>query len=229
MTDSQRARLSMLQAVLAVLDQHAALFATNPALTADRARLADLVADLDPTADAQQQAARDQKPGAVKKQVKNNLALLAGETAAALLVLADDRADISLHTAADYTERSLRRQPDNDLLRLAKNIHSLATEHLPALQEQGVTEGELATLGTAIGTFQQEQSTPRVVRATTKAAFAGLATDLREAYHLVRNRLDKYLVRYQRPQPAFYTAYQSARQTINTAARPTKAPAAATA
>ncbi|MBT9393262.1 hypothetical protein KLP40_08810 [Hymenobacter sp. NST-14] len=38
------------------------------------------------------------------------------------------------------------------------------------------------------------------------------------------HRLDKYLVRYQRPEPRFYTAYQSARQTINTAARSPKPP-----
>jgi hypothetical protein len=49
-----------------------------------------------------------------------------------------------------------------------------------------------------------------------------LTADLREAPALLRNCVDKLLVCYQRPQPKFYTAYQSARLVINTAARHAK-------
>ena len=51
MNDTQRAKLAMLQATLAVLDQHAALYATNQALGKAHDELAALVAALDPTAD----------------------------------------------------------------------------------------------------------------------------------------------------------------------------------
>ena len=222
MTDKQRARLAMLQATLAVLSQHANLTTANQSLIQDRTRVADLVEDLDPTAETQQIAASAQKPGAVKKKVKNNLALLAGETAAALFAHADATDNVNLQTDSDYTENGLRRQVDNDMLRIARNIHTRATEHFAALQTQGVTQAELDALAAALTTFQQAQAVPRTSRATVKAANSGLAADLREANNILRNRVDKYLLRYQRTQSAFFTAYQSARRTINTASRPTK-------
>ncbi|MCA8832003.1 hypothetical protein [Hymenobacter pini] len=224
MTDKQRARLTMMQATLAVLDQHAELYATNKALSAARAELAALVQDLDPTAETQQRAGAARSAGAVKQATKLHLAQRAAEVAAALLAYADEQQDIRLHTDADYTERQLRRAPDNDLARIAKNIHTQATTHLTALQEQGVSKQELTELAAALAAFQQEQAAPRLATADGKASTQALAADLRAASALLRNRLDKYLVRYQRPEPRFFTAYQSARNVINTAARPEQAP-----
>ncbi|RSK46229.1 hypothetical protein [Hymenobacter perfusus] len=222
MTDKQRARLTMMQATLAVLDQYAGVYATNKALSTARAELAALVQDLDPTAETQQGAAAPRSAGAVKKATKLHLAQRAAEVAAALLAYADEQQDIRLHTDADYTERQLRRAPDNDLARISKNIHTQATAHLTALQDQGVTQQELTDLAAALTAFQQEQTAPRLASADGKAHTQALTTNLRAAVALLRNRLDKYLVRYQRPEPRFFTAYQSARQTINTAARPEK-------
>ncbi|RSK51027.1 hypothetical protein [Hymenobacter rigui] len=222
MTDKQRARLTMMQATLAVLDQYAEVYAANKALGTARAELAALVQELDPTADTQQSAAAPRSAGAVKKATKEHLAQRAAEVAAALLAHADEQQDIRLHTDADYTERQLRRAPDNDLARISKNLHEQATAHFAALQNQGVTQQELTELAAALTAFQAGQSAPRLASADGKAHTQVLAADLRAAVALLRNRLDKYLVRYQRPEPRFYTAYQSARQTINTAQRPGK-------
>ncbi|MCR5888298.1 hypothetical protein LRS06_11080 [Hymenobacter sp. J193] len=218
MTDKQRARLAMLQATLGVLTDHTPLYLTNKALTAARLSLAALVAGLDPTAATQQAAGAAPKPGAVKQKTKARLASLTAETAAALLAYADEIQDISLHTDADYTEKGLLRATDNDLPRIAKNIHTRANELLTPLKEQGVTQQELTDLAAALAAFKAEQAAPRVSTADTKAQNAALAADLRTATALLRNRVDKYLVRYRRPQPGFHTAYQSARQIINTAA-----------
>ncbi|TYZ12584.1 hypothetical protein FY528_04610 [Hymenobacter lutimineralis] len=222
MTDKQRAQLAMLQATLGVLTDHAPLYLTNKALTAARVSLAALVADLDPTAATQQAAGAAPKPGAVKKKTKATLASRAAETAAALHAYADEIQDIRLHTDADYTERALLRATDNDLPRIAKNIHTRATELLTPLKEQGVTQQELNDLAAVLTAFQQEQAKPRVNVADAKARNASLTADLRAATALLRNRVDKFMVRYQRPQPEFYTAYLSTRQTINTAARKEK-------
>ncbi|GAB2963984.1 hypothetical protein GCM10027048_36560 [Hymenobacter coalescens] len=224
MNDSQRAKLAMLHTTLRVLDGHADLYPTNKALGNARLELATLVADLDPTAERQQRAATPQKPGAVKQATKQTLAERAAAVAAALLALADERQDIRLHTASDYSERQLRRQPDADLLRITQNLHQRATEHAPALAEQGVTAEELTELQAAIQAFQQEQTTPRARMADGKAQKQEIDADLRQATALLRNRVDKFMVRYQRSQPQFHTAYTSARQTINTAARSEKAP-----
>ena len=224
MTDTQRARLTMMQATLAVLDQYAGVYAANKALGTARAELAALVQDLDPTAETQQGASSPRSAGAVKKATKHHLAQRAAEVAAALLAYADEQQDIRLHTDADYSEYQLRRATDNDLARISQNLHAQATAHLPALQDQGVTQQELTELAAALATFQAGQAAPRLAAADGKAHTSALAADLRAALALLRNRLDKYLVRYQRPEPRFYTAYQSARQTINTAARSPKPP-----
>jgi hypothetical protein len=221
MNDKQRARLTMMQATLAVLDQYAEVYAPNKALGATRAELAALVQDLDPTAETQQGAAAPRSVGAVKKATRQHLAQRAAEVAA-LLAYADEQQDIRLHTDADYSEYQLRRATDNDLARIAQNLHAQATAHLSALQEQGVTQQELTELAAALTTFQAGQAAPRLASADGKAHTSALTADLSAAVALLRNRLDKYLVRYQRPEPRFYTAYQSARLTINTAARTTK-------
>ncbi len=224
MNDTQRAKLAMLQTTLAVLDQHAARYATNKALGKARQTLADLVASLNPTADRQQRAATPERPAAVKQETKQLLAERTAEMAAALLALADELNDTSLHTDADYTERQLSRKPDNDLLRIAKHIHTRATEHAAALAEQDVTAAELTELAATIATFQQEQIAPRTTIADGKAQKGEINADLRQGTALLRNRVDKYMVRYRRPEPAFYTAYQSARRVINTAARTEERP-----
>ncbi|WP_171025610.1 hypothetical protein [Hymenobacter jeollabukensis] len=214
----------MMQATLAVLDQHADLYQANAAFAKARQRLQDLVADLDPTADNQQGAARAAKPGAVKKATKLLLAQRTAEVAAALYAHADDTDDLNLQTDSDYSESQLSRATENDLLRIAKHLHQRATDLLPQLKDQGVTTAELDELAAALKSFQAEQAAPRVAAATGKAHTQSLAADLREAFALLRNRVDKFMVRYQRSQPQFHTAYQSARQTINTAARKEKAP-----
>lgn len=222
MTDNQRARLAMMQATLAVLNQHADLYTSNTALTKARATLAELVQTLDPTASTQQGAARTQTPGAVKKATKNLLAERAAEVAAALLALADETQDITLLTDADYSERQLQRATDNDLLRIAKNLHARATEHAQALTAQAVAPAELAELQAALDTSGKEMTTPRTTIVIGKALKQQITRDLCTGTALLRNRLDKFLVRYRRPQPQFFTAYQSARQVMNTAARKSK-------
>jgi|GEM_PF-5692668 len=179
MNDSQRAKLAMLQATLAVLDEYAPVFAPNQALGKAHQELAELVADLDPTADRQRRAVTPEQPAAVKKTTKEALARRAAELAAALLALADELDDIRLHTDSDYTERQLTRKPDADLLRIAQNLHQRATDHAPALAQQGVTPQELTELQAAIRTFQTEQSVPRVLRADGKAQKAEINADLR--------------------------------------------------
>ncbi|PJJ54467.1 hypothetical protein [Hymenobacter chitinivorans] len=220
MNDKQRARLTMMQATLAVLNQYAAVYTANKALGTARAELAALVQHLDPTADTQQAAHNPNSAGAVKKTTRNHLAQRAAEVAAALLAYADAQDDIRLHTAADYSEYQLRRATDNDLPRIAKNIHDQAKDHFAALQEQGVTQQELTELAAALAAYQAEQTAPRLATADAKANTKVLAADLRKATGLLRNRIDKFLIRYQRSEPKFHTAYQSARKVINTAARP---------
>ncbi|KAA9333474.1 hypothetical protein F0P96_10930 [Hymenobacter busanensis] len=153
MNDKQRAKLQMMQATLAVLEEHADLYATNAALTTARQQLADLVADLDPTATTQQRAAGVAKPGAVKKKTKLLLAQRAAEVAAALFAHADATDDLNLQTDADYSEYQLTRATDNDLQRIAKNLHTRATALLPQLQEQGVTAQELTDFQAALTAF----------------------------------------------------------------------------
>ncbi|RAK68330.1 hypothetical protein [Hymenobacter edaphi] len=226
MTDKQRAKLQMMQATLRVLDEYADLYTGNAAFGKARQQLRDLVAELDPTADNQQGAARTATPGAVKKQTKRHLAQRAAEVAAALYAHADDtdNLNLNLQTDSDYSESQLSRSTDNDLLRIAKNIHERATILLPQLQDQDVTAAELDELAAALKAFKDELATPRVAAATGKAHTQSLAADLRQANALLRNRADKFMVRFQRNHPQFHTAYQSARQTINTAARKENAP-----
>ncbi|MBF9221947.1 hypothetical protein [Hymenobacter ruricola] len=222
MNDKQRAKLAMFQTTLRVLKDHAADYAGNKALTAAVATFETEVNILDP----EHQAQRPESGGLtlVKKKTRQRVAAAAHNIGAALFAFAADPAheDLALQAAVDYSQRTLERKPDAELVRLGALIHAKGTEHAQALLDLDVAPADLIELRDALTQFKAEQAAPRAARAEGAADTKDLARTYREAQALLRDQIDRQLARYETRQPTLFAAFQSARKPNATAARSAK-------
>ena len=222
MNDKQRAKLAMFQTTLRVLDEHADAYAANKALTAAVAAFQAEVDILDPENLAQ----RAESGGltAVKKKTRLRVAAAAHNIGAALYAYAADPAheDLPLQAAVDYTQRTLERKPDADLVRLGRLILDHGTAHAKALANLDVAAADLTELRDALTQFKAEQAAPRAARAEGAADTKLLARTYREAQAQLTQQIDRQLGRYESKDPKFFAAYQSARKPNATAARSAK-------
>ena len=219
MNDKQRAKLAMFQTTLRVLDEHAGAYAANKALTAAVAVFQAEVDILDPEHLAQ----RAESGGltAVKKKTRLRVTAAAHNIGAALYAYAADPAheDLPLQAAVDYTQRTLERKPDADLMRLDRLILDHGTAHAKALVDLDVAAADLTELRDALTQFKAEQAAPRAEGAADTKL---LARTYREAQAQLTQQIDRQLGRYESKNPNFFAAYQSARLPNATAARSAK-------
>lgn len=222
MNDKQRAKLAMFQTSLLVLTKHAPAYAANKALTAAVATFQTEVDVLDP----EQQAQRPESGGltAVKQKTRRRVAAAAHNIGAALFAFAADPAheDLALQAAVDYTQRTLERKPDADLVRLGRLILDHGTAHANDLADLDVAAADLTELRDALTQFKDEQAAPRAARAEGAADTKELGRFFREAQAQLTTQIDRQVARYETKAPAFFAAYESARKPNATAARGTK-------
>ncbi|UOQ97674.1 hypothetical protein MUN81_20900 [Hymenobacter sp. 5317J-9] len=219
MTDKQRAKLAMFQTTLRVLQDHAADYAANKALTAAVAAFESEVNILDP----EHQAQRPESGGLtlVKQKTRQRVAAAAHNIGAALYAFAADPAhqDLALQAAVDYSQRTLERKSDAELVRLGRLILDHGTAHASDLTGYDVAAADLTELRDALTQFKAEQAAPRAARAEGAADTKDLARTYREAQALLRDQIDRQLARYETRQPTLFAAFQSARKPNATAAR----------
>ena len=223
MNDKQRAKLAMFQTTLLVLKAHAATYAANKALTAAVATFQTEVDTLDP----EHQAQRPESGGltAVKKKTRLRVAAAAHNIGAALFAFAANPAheDLPLQAAVDYTQRTLERKSDADLVRLGRLIFDKGTAHAKDLIDLDIAAPDLAELRDALTQLKTEQAAPRAARAEGAADTKELDRYYREAQALLATQIDRQVARYETKAPEFFAAYESARKPNATAARSTKA------
>ena len=123
----------------------------------------------------------------------------------------------------DYTETSLLKTRDDQLVLRCTGIADLATEQLAALAPYGVTPEELNRLKEGIKQFADSLPKGRISVSERKAANATLNTLFVETDALLKTQLDRLMVRYRKNQPEFYATYQTARHIINYGVRHEKA------
>ena len=223
MNDKQRAKLAMFQTTLLVLKAHATAYAANKALKAAVDTFQTEVDILDPEHLAQ----RPESGGltAVKKKTRLRVAAAAHNIGAALFAFAADPAheDLPLQAAVDYTQRTLERKSDADLVRLARLIFDKGTEHAKDLLDLDIAAPDLTELRDALTQFKDEQATPRAARSEGAADTKDLARYYREAQALLITQIDRQAARYETKAAEFFAAYESARKPNATAHRSEKA------
>ncbi len=213
MTDRQENKLSMYLALLTVLGEHSAVWQTIPAFAAAKA-------DFEAAAGEIQSLAQDQETlsagaTAQKRTLRLALADAALPVSGALVAYAGVGGDQELAGNAAVTRSDFLHQRDSAALTAGQRVHALAQTHLAALPDYGVTAPTVAALGQAVAAYAAILQRPRAVIATRAASTAQLAAAFSAADAILKKRLDPLSLAFRASAPAFYLAYEAAREIVD--------------
>jgi uncharacterized circularly permuted ATP-grasp superfamily protein len=137
------------------------------------------------------------------------------ELSSLLYAMASKKNDAILVAKVDFTETDLLKKRDNNLVTTCLNMVEIATEHLAGLIDYQVSGDELIVLKEEIKRFADNIATGRVTVSERKAANVKLKDLFVQVNALLKNQLDRIMVRYRKNEPKFYSSYQNIRRVVN--------------
>ena len=228
LTANQDNRLAAAETLLAALRQDPTPYATDKALQAVVARLAEIIAEMQPLRQQAQRspAARVAGQSSGKEQARQHLAQVAAEVAGDVFAYASEQRNPTLQALADYNQSDLAKLRGSRLTDAATALYQATQDaaYKKALQtDYNLTEARLQELQAALATFDARKTEPRQSIIEGKTARASLRTEFSELSTLLQDRLMRQLRKYERQAPAFYARVVAARQVVD---RPGSVPGA---
>lgn len=145
------------------------------------------------------------------------------ELLSVLYAMATKKSNATLAAKVNYTETELLKKRDDQLVSICLSIVEIATEQLTELTAYQVSGDELIALKEEIEQFDAILPTGRVSVVERKAANEKLKDLFLEADALLKNQLDRIMVRYRKSNTEFYTIYRNTRHIVNYGIRHEKA------
>lgn len=211
----------MYNAVLSQLKQNAVIWQPVPAMVNTIDDFESLLAEID----TYRQITQGSKKG-ITLQKATQQALVISHTYELLSVLyamANATNNPVLLSKVNFTESDLLKTRDAQLVSICLRTAEIATEYLADLLAYGVTQSELNLLKEEIGLFADNLPTLRVSVSERKAANEKLKDLFLQVDALLKNQLDRLMVRYRKSQPDFYSLYHNLRRIVNYGTRHVKA------
>lgn len=153
-----------------------------------------------------------------KRATRGTLVNTAEHVADGLMAIAAGTNDKSLKAVANIRNWELKNMRDNDFVYKLLELYNIALTHVEELPQQGVTESELQALHddalefhTLIPGNQNQQKASTTLTGDIK-------TKVSEGKALLADTIDPLMKPFKTINPAFYTAYTSARRIIERAA-----------
>jgi hypothetical protein len=137
------------------------------------------------------------------------------EVADQLAALAEVKKDPNLAAQVEFTLSSLDKLPDDDLEETGQRVSALATAHLAALADYGVTQADVTELDELTAKFHGVKSGPRMAIAGRAGQTHTLPDLISHTTSILRNRLDKQMTKFRKSHPEFYAGYRSARVIVD--------------
>lgn len=137
------------------------------------------------------------------------------QVSSALFVMATRANDPVIAQQTDYTETDLVKTRDAQLVTCCSAIEELALKHQAALTAFGITGNDLAQMHDAIKRFSESLPTMRVTVSERKTANEKLKDLFAQTDALLKNQVDRLMVRFKQSQPTFYATYKTSRHVIN--------------
>lgn len=231
LTAQQDNRLTAAETLLAALRQDPAPYATDKALQAVAARLADIIAHMAPLRQQAQRATLAKVAGqpSSKAQARTHLAQVAAEIAGDVFAYASEQRNPTLQAVADYSQGDFENLRGSRLTDAATALYQAAQDkaYKKTLQaDYDLTDARLQELQDALAAFDALKTQPRTTLLDGQTARASLRTEFAELGTLLQDRLMRQLRKYERKAPAFYARVVAARQVVD---RPGSATSAGTA
>lgn len=212
MNNRQESKLSMSRAVEGVGLQYASVYAGNVAFKAAfelfRTKIAAILSA------AQQDASVITGITADKNVSKEELCSKAAELASVAFAYASTVGSNALKNEVDFSYSKLFKLRDDLLAPNCQNIHDRVAGNAAALADYGVTAAMTTELQQLIDRYSADAPKPRTAMSSRKATTAALVTLFEELDDVLKNRLDKIIVLFEKTHPDFAAAYGTARRII---------------
>jgi hypothetical protein len=137
------------------------------------------------------------------------------EVAGAVSNVARDAALPDLLQAVRVSRNAFLQLRPTHRIWLAQRVHDAALEVVDRLGTYGVTAETLTALQERIQTATEGNHLPRTTVTAKKAATAHLTALFREVDALLRDEIDRLVIRLRKAQPQFYADYRATRSVVN--------------
>lgn len=159
---------------------------------------------------------------AQKKELRTTLIGRALEISSALYAIMVQTDELSNRAKLNFTKTKLVKRRDLQLVYTCECIAILANERLQLLATAGYTANDLEILNADIKTFAELLPRHRLSVTERKTANTLLKGLFGQTDSLLKNQLDRLMLRYKQSQPLFYSSYQTSRHIINYGVRHSK-------
>ena len=123
--------------------------------------------------------------------------------------------DLALEARVDYAPKAIVVGKEDQVISRCWALHTLATQQLANLADNGITAAKLTALKKKIEAFEAVQPKPRNRVNKGSAATQALEGLFRETSTLLRKRLDKLVLQFAETAPAFVNEYEAARVVVD--------------
>ena len=213
MNKKQENRFSMYLATVDFCEQNTDIITTLPDFSTNLTNLKTTCDEIHVIIETQ--AADTSGTTADKNVLKENLILLAADTARKLVAFAKLTKNQKLLKEISYTDSDLRRMPDTILPDTAKLIYDRAQANLPSLVNYLITAATQTAFLQAIADYKLVIASPRVEKVSQVQATKQLAELFVVGDQALAN-MDAVVEIVRVNQPNFYAGYKLARKIIET-------------
>jgi hypothetical protein len=209
MTTKQTNKLNMYEAVAKVMNENKTLWQDLTILTEVFAELNTLLSELRNV--GSQRAKKTTGVTQNKSNKKEAMVKKATNLASSAYAYAERVKNRDLQSKFDYTYSVLFRSDDNNAINQVQAIVEEAEKIVNDLAPFGVKPEEITELKTLVESFTASIGEKSNVKSGRVSATKSLATLFKETDTLLKNQMDKLVLRLADSQATFYQTYQNAR------------------
>lgn len=213
-------KLVMYHGVQSHLNQNKELWTVVPAMVEIVNDFEALLAKIE----TYQQLIKGNKNGITKQKAAQQDVIIAHtyELSSLVYVAATKKNDMVLAAQVNFTPTKLLKKRDSTLVATCLSFVETATGHLAELSDYPITAEELLVLKEEINRFAENISSGRVSVSEGKAANENMKQVFLQVDALLKNQLDRMMVRYRKTKPKFFAMYHELRRIIHYGVRHAK-------
>ena len=147
-----------------------------------------------------------------KTKAKDNLSALAADIAGLVFAYADTIQNKVLKDEVKYSYSELKRLREDVIVPTVSNIYKAAFDNLSVLTDFGVNAQLLAQLEEAMETYNAVLPKGKTTKSEKSSFSANISNSINEIDDLLKNRLDKLVIVFNKTNPDFVKAYKKVRQ-----------------
>jgi hypothetical protein len=151
-----------------------------------------------------------------KAALKKALCKKTFEIAQAVLSYASTVNDLVLTDKVNFTLTDVSETRDTEIGGFCQNVRDVATANLTKLTDYGVTTADMTDLAQKIAAYNEALASPADARVSKSTATANIAAAIADLLHILENRMDTLMPKFEAISPDFMKDYTSARNVIAT-------------